>query len=553
MRGFFSGTFCLKSRHCSLKSSKLIAICRLTPLLRSCVDCLLRNSPIKLSWGFILLYSATALKSSTSLPISLPSLPLKSTWQSLIGETRTRILLLYAFTMLVAVGIAVPIFRTLLFREVDNRVQADLQEELEDFATTYTDWDAVTPEDDEALENFVRAFLTDNIPEDDNYHLIFLNGEFVRSNPRSLPEVITPESELGQQWATLTTATEGQITVNDPDVGSVLYSTYVLETNDIPRGVFVAAHLSAGERTEALASVYVFIKVAIGVVVFSFLLAWLASQQLLKPVQNLAFTARSISETDLSQRLEVKGTGELAELSSTFNSMMNRLQKAFESQRNFINDAGHELFTPLTIIQGHLEVMGDDAEERTATLSLVMDEIDRMSRFANDLLLLAQAEEPSFLELETINVADFTQEVFAKISVLDDRHWHLGSLGRGVMVGDRQRLTSALLNLAKNAAQHTHPTDTIELGSATLGGQVRFWVRDTGEGIAPAEQERIFDRFARAANTYRKSEGAGLGLAIVKTIAESHHGTVELMSQPGTGSTFTLVLPLDLPHQEQAA
>ena len=466
-----------------------------------------------------------------------------------MGETRTRILLIYALTMLAAVGVAVPIFRTLLFREVDSRVQANLQEELEDFAETYNDWDAVTPEDDAALEDFVKDFLSETIPEDDNYHLIFLNGEFVRSNPRTLPKDVAPESALGQQWATLATATEGRVTVADPAVGSVIYGTYVLETNDIPQGVFVAAHLSAGERTEALAGVYVFTKVSIGVVVLAFLLAWLVSQQLLKPVQNLALTARSISETDLSRRLEVQGTGELAELSRTFNAMMNRVQSAFESQRNFINDAGHELFTPLTIIQGYLEVMGDDPDERAATLALVMDEIDRMGRFANDLLLLAQAEQPNFLQLETINVADFTQEVFAKVSVLADRQWQLGSQGRGVMVGDRQRLTGALLNLARNAAQHTQPTDTIELGSTTLGDNVRFWVRDTGEGIAPADQTRIFDRFARAANTYRKSEGAGLGLAIVKTVADSHQGTIELISQLGTGSTFTLVLPLDLPQE----
>ncbi len=467
-----------------------------------------------------------------------------------MGETRTRILLIYALTMLAAVGVAVPIFRALLFREVDSRVQADLQEELEDFAETYTAWDAATPETNEALEEFVKDFLDTNTPEDDNYHIVILNGEFFRSNPRSLPDVIGPSSELGQQWTTLHNATHGRVNIPDPKVGSVLYTTYVLETNDMPQGVFVVAHLTAGERTEAFASVYVFTKVAIGVVVLSFLLAWLASQQLLKPVQNLATTARSISETDLSRRLEVQGTGELAELSRTFNAMMNRVQSAFESQRNFINDAGHELFTPLTIIQGHLEVMGDDPEERAATLALVMDEIDRMSRFANDLLLLAQAEQPNFLQLETINVAQFTEEIFAKVSVLADRQWQLGSRGRGVMVGDRQRLTGALLNLARNAAQHTRPTDTIELGSTTLGGQVRLWVRDTGEGIAPADQARIFDRFARAANTYRKSEGAGLGLAIVKTVADSHQGTIELVSQPGQGSTFTLVLPLDLPQPE---
>ncbi len=490
-----------------------------------------------------------ALKSSAHLPALLLLQSLKDTWQRLVGETRTRILLLYALTMLAAVAGAVPIFRVLLFREVDQRVQGDLQEELESFQSRYRAWDATAPETNQALEEFLEEFLETDIPEDDNYHIVILNGEFFQSNPRFLPEVINSDSDLMKQWIALRDAVDGRVDTSDPSVGSVLYVTYVLETNDIPQGIFAFVHLTAGERTEALAGVYVFTKVAIGVVCLSFLLAWLASQQLLKPVQSLALTARSISETDLSRRLEVKGTGELAELSKTFNAMMNRVQSAFESQRNFINDAGHELFTPLTIIQGHLEVMGDDPDDRAATLALVMDEIDRMSRFVNDLLLLAQSEQPNFLQLETIRVADFTQEIFSKASVLADRQWHLGSLGRGVMVGDRQRLTGAMLNLVRNAVQHTQPTDIIELGSATLSGKVRFWVRDTGEGIAPADQLRIFDRFARAANTYRKSEGAGLGLAIVKTVTESHQGTIELVSQPGVGSTFTLVFPLDLLHQ----
>lgn len=493
------------------------------------------------------------MKQAITLPKLTTSFPLKSPWHRLFGETRTRILLLYALTLLAVVGGAVPIFRTLLFREVDERVRADLLEELEDFATTYETWDAQDPETDEALTAFIEDFMRTNRPQDDNFHLGVFDGDFFRSNPSVLPAVISPDSDLVAQWRTLTEATAERVKVADPTVGSILYSTYVLETNNLPRGLFIVAHLTAGERAEALAGVYVFTRVAIGVVVVAFLLAWLASQQLLKPVQDLAFTARSISEADLSGRLEIKGTGELAELSRTFNAMLNRVQSAFESQRNFINDAGHELFTPLTIIQGHLEVMGDDPQEQAATLALVMDEIDRMGRFANDLLLLAQADQPNFLQLETINVAVFTQAIFDKAGVLAERRWRLGSQGRGVIVGDRQRLTSALLNLARNAAQHTQPTDTIEIGSTTLGPQVRFWVRDTGEGIAQGDQARIFDRFSRAANTYRKSEGAGLGLAIVKTIAESHHGTVELVSQPGAGTTFTLVLPLDLPQPETAA
>jgi signal transduction histidine kinase len=101
------------------------------------------------------------------------------------------------------------------------------------------------------------------------------------------------------------------------------------------------------------------------------------------------------------------------------------------------------------------------------------------------------------------------------------------------------------MNLAQNAAQHTKSEDTIALGSAVSGSNVRFWVRDTGEGISPSDQQRIFDRFARAANSRRRSEGAGLGLSIVKAIAEAHGGKVYVNSQLGSGSTFAIVLPIE--------
>jgi signal transduction histidine kinase len=109
------------------------------------------------------------------------------------------------------------------------------------------------------------------------------------------------------------------------------------------------------------------------------------------------------------------------------------------------------------------------------------------------------------------------------------------------MVGDRQKLTGALLNLLKNAAQHTQPPDTIELGCSQASDHVKFWVKDTGIGIAPADQSRIFHRFARVAE--RQSDGFGLGLAIVKVIAEAHGGSIDLVSELGVGSTFTITLP----------
>jgi signal transduction histidine kinase len=246
----------------------------------------------------------------------------------------------------------------------------------------------------------------------------------------------------------------------------------------------------------------------------------------------------------------VQGKDEITELTVTFNEMLERLQAAFTSQRNFINDAGHELQTPITIVRGHLELLNEEIPpEQYEAVELVIDELDRMSRIVNELLLLAKAEQPDFLYLETVELSLLIEELYAKATALAFRDWHLDAKAAGKIVVDRQRITQAVVNLAQNATQHTKEGDTIALGSALTGDSVRFWVRDTGEGIALADQERIFQRFARGSNGRRRSEGAGLGLAIVRAIAEAHGGMVELMSQPGCGSTFTIVIPLKNPSQ----
>lgn len=313
-------------------------------------------------------------------------------------------------------------------------------------------------------------------------------------------------------------------------------------------GVFVVAHTTAGERAEVLEAVSVVITVSSFTLFVALLLAWFASGKILAPLRVLSKTARIIGESDLNQRISVKGEGELAELAITFNEMMDRLQAAFISQRNFINDAGHELRTPITIISGHLELMdNDNPEEIEETLVIVMDELDRMSRFVNDLVLLAKAERPDFLQLETVCVQALTEELFIKAKALAERNWLLESVTSCQILADRQRLTQAIMNLAQNATQHTKSTDTIAIGSAITKGKIKFWVRDTGEGILLSDQQRIFERFARAANSRRRSEGAGLGLSIVQAIAEAHGGKITLDSQLGRGATFTIVLPLKVP------
>jgi signal transduction histidine kinase len=180
-------------------------------------------------------------------------------------------------------------------------------------------------------------------------------------------------------------------------------------------------------------------------------------------------------------------------------------------------------------------------------VALVLDELDRMTRIVDDLLLLAKAEAPDFLHLDTVDVAALTDELRTKLEGLPTRAWALDGRGRGVVVADRQRLTQALMQLAENAVKHTQPEDEVAVGSLVGGGEVRFWIRDEGTGIASAEQPDVFRRFSRGAASAR-GDGAGLGLSIVQAIAEAHHGRVELASEPGAGSTFTLVIPVDQPE-----
>ncbi|MBE9179750.1 HAMP domain-containing protein [Oculatella sp. LEGE 06141] len=474
-------------------------------------------------------------------------------WNRAMGEARTRILLLYVVLMLFFTAVSIPIFRFLLFTSVDSRVRDDLRREMDEFRTYYQRWEQEPNQSVNSLKQFVADFLANELPEDDNFLIVLIEGEFYQSNPTVLPAQLQPNSPLVQRWkqaGELSISTAVKQELADPNMGDVIYLLEPLELDGVVRGTFVVAHITLGERQEALAAVLVFTRVALGVVVISFVLAWAATGQVLSPVRSLSTTARSISESDLNRRIPVQGNGEMAELAETFNAMMNRIQSAFNSQRNFINDAGHELRTPITIIRGHLELLGNDPQEQQETLEIVLDELDRMSRFVNDMILLAKAERPDFLQLETINVPSFTKELFAKAQALAERNWKLTIEGTGRIVGDRQRITGALINLAQNATQYTQCEDVIELGAALTRSNVKFWVRDTGEGIAPADQERIFERFARAANSYRRSEGAGLGLSIVRAVAEAHGGRIDLVSQPGMGSTFTVVLPLEPPQEK---
>ncbi len=510
-------------------------------------------------------------------PLSLPALA--RGWQHIFGKARTRILLWYVLILGLVFLAGIPAFRYLLFQRVDERVRHDMAEEMETFRDLITHEhqflqnledqnpedlerlkeylrsnrsNLVPPNSTEDLKQFIKQYLRYSIPDDSTFLITFVDGKFYKSSPRGRPKPIQKESELMRLWAKQIQPSQGEQEVADPEVGKLVYMVEPVQIKGQTRGVFVVAHATAGERAEILEALIVIVQVSLALFLISLVLAWFAAGRVLAPLRAMTTTAHAISETDLSQRLPVQGKGELAELAATFNDMMNRLETAFGTQREFVNDAGHELRTPITIIRGHLELMGDDPDEQQETLALVVSELERMSRLVDDLILLAKAERTDFLHLATIDATELTEELFTKAKALAERDWQLDETARGQIVVDRERMTEAIMNLAQNATQHTHEGDTLAIGSTIAKGKVRFWVRDTGEGIPLPDQKRIFERFARAANSRRRSEGAGLGLSIVRAIAEAHAGQILLRSKLGSGSMFTLVFPLD-PPQEMVA
>ncbi|CAI7677252.1 unnamed protein product, partial [Penicillium discolor] len=207
--------------------------------------------------------------------------------------------------------------------------------------------------------------------------------------------------------------------------------------------------------------------------------AWLVAGQILAPVREVYRVARDIGEHDLTARVPVEGSDDIAAVATTFNQMLDRLEAVHATQQRFVDDAGHELRTPITIVRGHLELLSEDPEERAATLRLVSEELDRMSRIVTDLLVLARAEQPDFVRLAACDIATLTLDIEAKAQMLGDRRWQLMEVAEGVVPLDPQRVTQAVLQLAANAVQVTEDGDTIRIGSRFEGHgperRLRLW------------------------------------------------------------------------------
>lgn len=316
-------------------------------------------------------------------------------------------------------------------------------------------------------------------------------------------------------------------------------------TGDAASGVFVTA-VDLDARLRPLDEAFrTFTAVALAALALVALVGWFVAGRLLAPIRTLRDTAARITASDVSERIPVSGNDDVSELTGTVNGMLDRLEGALTGQRQLLDDVGHELRTPVTIVRGHLELMdAGDPVEVEATRVLAIDELDRMSGLVDDISALAVMQRPLSLTLQPVDVAALTESVRAKASALSTDHtWITGKAATVIALADPERLTQALLQLAANAVAHGAPSGIIEISSAAADGRLRMWVRDDGPGIPQAAQERVFERFGRA-TVGRGSRGSGLGLAIVSAIAAAHGGRAAVSSVEGAGSTFVIDIPL---------
>jgi signal transduction histidine kinase len=220
-----------------------------------------------------------------------------------------------------------------------------------------------------------------------------------------------------------------------------------------------------------------------------------------------------------------------------------RLESLLERQERFLHDASHELRTPITIARGHLEVLRRTSANGGPELDVSLDELDRMERIVERLLLLARADQPNFVAPQEVELDHFLEDVFMRWSEVAPRAWKLGSLAPGTLRADPEQLRITLDALLENAVKYSEPGDGIELTARASGSEVVIEVSDEGIGVPDEALSRIFERFARAdAARSRAQGGVGLGLAIVDAIVKAHGGRSSVRRR-GRGSTFAVHLP----------
>jgi len=407
-----------------------------------------------------------------------------------------------------------------------------------------------------SVDSVLRVAMQQVIPASNESMLGFVDGKPALVPAEKLPFRIDKDSALVTRILSEADPTRVVIGTAKSTLGTLRYLIIPVRVADDPStGLYVAAIDLDAELGSVADSFQTYLRVALIALALVGLVAWFVAGRLLRPIRLLRDVAvGSSTAADLTERIPVTGRDDVSELAVAINAMFDRLQNSAMSQRRLLNDIGHELKTPITIIRGHLELLdAANVSDVEVTRLLAIDELDRMSALVSDISLLAASRAPHFVEIAEVDIESFTAAVGAKACALDPtRSWRVESAS-GLALIDASRITQAWLQLADNAVKYSTPGAPIVLAAVVSETETGSWLdlslRDSGPGIPPEAQERIFERFSRLESN-GGTEGSGLGLSIVSAIAEAHGGSVLLSVAPGESdgsgdeSTFTIRIPL---------
>jgi two-component system OmpR family sensor kinase len=381
-----------------------------------------------------------------------------------------------------------------------------------------------------------------------------LDGEVLDRSPNLEDSITLPLSEegllavrRGETWVEI-----GVIESERLLIQSQLYSP---SEDDSPVMVQVATSLADQDQNLATLGRILIIGSSVAVIA-AFGIGWLLAGLALRPINRLRQTAQTIGdERDFNRRMDHIGPNdELGQLTTTFNNMLAELQAAYlqveetlQVQRRFVADASHELRTPLTTLRGNIGLLQRQppisAEDQTDVLTDMVDETERLMRLVNDLLALARVDAQQPWRNESIRLKPLLEDVCRQMRLLAPERTIVCQSDLDLTIkGNEDALKQVLLGLLDNALKYTPPETTITLATGVVDEHITICVRDSGPGIKPSQLPHIFDRFYRG-DTARTGGSAGLGLAIAKELTEAQNGVINVKSEIGQGSVFTLTFP----------
>ena len=389
-----------------------------------------------------------------------------------------------------------------------------------------------------------------SIPRSGHYFKVLMNGKLFAASPSLV--------DGGYDLAAGVLETHDRrlkekiFTSRGPDGEPIRVLQHDLSAFGMTFTIFVAESLSDSLEMIQTFRRFLLMVIPVGILIVSLMALWIARRSL-HPLEAFSAKVKAITHETLGERIAVGAeTRELSGLAGSFNGMLERLQKVFESEKRLVADASHELKTPVSVIK--LQCAVTLQRERTPeeyvdalkTISSVTDAIDALVK---DLLSLARIDS-GILSSQGCTVVSLTECIQKAVAMMkpfaEERSIRIITTFADdvTIAGNGESLTEAFLNIMENGVKYNREHGVLEVSAARSGAEAVVSIRDTGVGIKAEDMERIFDRFYRS-DAARNADGTGLGLSIARAIIEAHGGRITLESEPGTGSTFTATVPLN--------